>query len=85
MSLITVKDPKKNTLKIVVTEEDKVYEIKIRMDQVNVLDQINFPKQTSKVADKNFQYLESSKFSLDFVELILYFYVFQNCFEKWLK
>lgn len=51
--LITVKDPKKNTLNIVVTEEDKIFEIKIQMDQVNVPNQINLHKQTTEVIYSN--------------------------------
>jgi hypothetical protein len=82
VSLITVKDPKKNTLNIAMIEEDKVYEVKIRMDQVNGPDQINFHKQALEVADKNFQYSESSRFSQDFMELILYFMYFETVLKN---
>ena len=48
-----VKDPKQSTLNSVVVEEDKVSEIKIRMGQINVTDQIHFHKHTSKVLYSN--------------------------------
>lgn len=49
MSLITVREPSNSTLNIVVAEENKVSEIKIKMDQINVPDQIHFHMQTSEV------------------------------------
>lgn len=49
VSLITVKEAKHITLNIAVEEEDKVSEIKIMMDQLNVLDKVNFHKKMSGV------------------------------------
>jgi hypothetical protein len=60
VSLIIVKSLEKSTLNIVIVEEDKLFEIKINMDQINVLDKIHLHKQTSKVF-----YADLSKYFLD--------------------
>ena len=49
VSLIRVKGSEKSTLNLVITEDDKLSEIKIKMDQINVPDNIHFHRQTSEV------------------------------------
>ena len=48
-SLLTIKEPTKNVLNIALAEEDKVVEMKLKMDQISVSDKIHFHKQTSEV------------------------------------
>ena len=49
MSLLTVKDPTRNVLNFSLTEEEKVIEVKIQMDKVNIPDKILFRKQTNEM------------------------------------
>ena len=49
LSLLTIKEPTKNVLNISLEEEDAVVEKKLRMDQISVLDQIHFHRQTSEI------------------------------------
>lgn len=48
MSVFTLKGPKTNTLNIVVTNENKMSEVKIKMDHVNFPDKIQFHRQTTE-------------------------------------
>ena len=49
MSLLTVKDPTRNVLNFALTEEEKVTEVKIQMDKVNIPDKIMFNKKTNEM------------------------------------
>jgi hypothetical protein len=46
-SLFTVRDIEKRTFNIAVADEYKVYEIKIRYDNINALDKVKFHRNTS--------------------------------------
>ena len=48
MSLLTVKDPTRNVLNFALTEEEKVTEVKIQMNKVNIPDKILFHKKQMK-------------------------------------
>ena len=49
LSLLTIKEPTKNDLNIALEEEEKVAEMKLRMDKISVLDKIHFRMQTIEV------------------------------------
>ena len=49
ISLITTRDHEKNTLNISIVDEDKVSEVKIKPDKINMLDKIHFHKKTSDI------------------------------------
>lgn len=49
LSLLTIKESTKNVLNIALGEEEKVAEMKLRMDEISVLDKIHFHRQTSEV------------------------------------
>ena len=49
ISLLTVKDPKTNTLNIVMTDGYRVSKIKIKMDQINMPDKLHFHKQSIEI------------------------------------
>ena len=49
MSLLIVKDPTRNILNFPLIEEEKVTEVKIQMDKVNIHDNILFHKQTNEI------------------------------------
>jgi hypothetical protein len=46
-SLFTIRDIEKRTFNIEVVDEDKVYEIKIRYDNISSLDKVKFHRNTS--------------------------------------
>ena len=49
LSLLTIKELTKNVLNIAFIEEEKVAEMKLRMDQISVPDKIHFHRQTSEI------------------------------------
>ena len=49
VSMLTIKEPTQNVLNIALVEDDKVVEIKLRMDKISVPDKIHFHRQTSEV------------------------------------
>ena len=49
MSLLTVKDPTINVLNFALIDEEKVTEVKIQMDKVNIPDKILFHNQTNEM------------------------------------
>ena len=49
LSLLTIKELTKNVLNIAFIEEEKVAEMKLRMDQISVPDKIHFHRKTSEV------------------------------------
>ena len=49
MSLLTVKDMTSNVLNFALTEDEKVTEVKIQMDKVNIPDKILFHKKTNEI------------------------------------
>ena len=49
MSLLTIKYPTRNVLNFALTEEEKVTEVKIQMDKVNIPDKIFFHKKTNEM------------------------------------
>ncbi len=60
VSLVTVGDLEKGSLNLALTDEQKVSQIHLRMDQISVLDKIMFLKQASEVL-----YVDIMKESLD--------------------
>jgi hypothetical protein len=48
-SLVIDKDIETNVLNIAVVDENKVLEMRIRMDQLNVLDQIDFHQKSNDI------------------------------------
>ena len=63
VSLHTTKDDANNTLKIFVVDEQKMSEVNIIMDRVNILDKIHFHKKVSDVLhfDLSNTFLNKSK------------------------
>ena len=49
MSLLIVKDRTRNVLNFALTEEEKVAEVKIQMDKVNISNKILFHNQTNEM------------------------------------
>ena len=49
VSLLSIRDHERNTLNIAVADKDKVLEVKIILDNINMLDKIDFHKQTSDI------------------------------------
>ena len=49
MSLLTVRDLTRNVLNFALTEEEKVIEVKIQMDKLNIPDKILFHKQAHEM------------------------------------
>ena len=49
LSLLTIKEPTKKVLNIALAEEEKVAEMKLRMDQISVPNKIHFHMKTSEV------------------------------------
>ena len=49
VSLISVMDHERNTLNIIVADKGKVSKVKIKLNNINVLDKINFHKQTNEI------------------------------------
>ena len=65
MSLLTVKDPTRNVLNFVLTEEEKVTEVKTQMDKVNILDKILFHKQTNEMLYYDLLHMSLNKNKLE--------------------
>ena len=66
VSFVATKDPKKNTLKIVVVTNGEVLEMEVKLDKINIVEKIPLHRQTCKVLyDDLFQSnLEISKLKL---------------------
>ena len=65
MSLLTVKDPTRNVLNFVLTEDEKVTGVKIQMDKVNILDQILFHKKTNDMLYYDLLHMSINKNKLE--------------------
>ena len=65
MSLLTVKDPTRNVLNFALTEEEKVAEVKIQMDKVNIPDKILFHKQTNEMFYYDLLHMSLNKSKLE--------------------
>lgn len=65
MSLLIVKDPIRNVLNFSLTEEEKVTEVKIQMDKVNIPDKIPFHKQTNEMFYYDLLHMSLNKSKLE--------------------
>lgn len=65
MSLLIVKDPTKNVLNFALTEEEKVTEVKMKMDKVNRPDKILFHKQTNEMIYYDLLHMSLNKNKLE--------------------
>ena len=65
ISLLIVKDPTRNVLNFALTEEEKVTEVKIQMDKVNIPDKILFHKKTNEMLYYDLMHMSLNKNKLE--------------------
>jgi hypothetical protein len=65
MSLLTIKDPTRNVLNFALTEDEKVTEVKIQMDKVNIPNKILFHKQTNEMLYYDLLHMSLNKNKLE--------------------